>query len=124
MARPKTIDPIETFSENRRSQIYKGVLDIAVLGLLRSGPEYGLQILDQLREEAGLDVAAGSLYPLLHRLEGAGLVRSAWRHDADASHGRKYYSLTPAGTHDFEEHGAAWLAMSSQLNAFLRRKLR
>ena len=114
----------DSFAENRRAQIYKGVLDLALLGLLKDGPEYGLQILDRLRAEAGLDLAAGSLYPLLHRLEAAGLVRATWRHESAASHQRKYYSLTSTGRQDFEDHCTAWLTMSLRLNTFLRRKLR
>ncbi len=110
--------------ESRRSQMYKGVLDLALLSLLAGGAQYGLRILDSLREEAGVDLAEGTLYPLLHRLEKAGLIKAEWRHEADASHPRKYYSLTPVGQADLATQAEVWLDMTDRLNAFLKRGLR
>jgi len=97
------------------------VLDLALLSLLGGGAQYGLRILDSLREEAGLDLAEGTLYPLLHRLEKAGLIKSEWRHEADASHPRKYYSLTPHGRSELTLQTAVWHDMERALNSFLER---
>ncbi len=107
--------------ESRRTQMYKGVLDLALLSLLAQGAQYGLRILDSLREEAGLDLAEGTLYPLLHRLEKAGLIKAEWRHEAEASHPRKYYGLTPAGQAELTVQTTVWLDMTDRLNAFLKR---
>ncbi|MDV6332399.1 PadR family transcriptional regulator [Asticcacaulis sp. 201] len=106
--------------EGRRTQMYKGVLELALMRLLRDGPQYGLRILDQLHEEAGLDLSEGTLYPLLHRLEKGGLIQAEWRHETGASHPRKYYGLTAAGTKEFGEQSEIWLDMTERLNAFLR----
>ena len=89
--------PADKTTESRRTQMYKGVLELALMSLLDKGAQYGLKILDQLREEAGLDLAEGTLYPLLHRLEKAALIQAEWRHEAGASHPRKYYALSPEG---------------------------
>jgi PadR family transcriptional regulator PadR len=107
--------------EKSRTQMYKGVTELALLSLLRSSAQYGLKILDQLRQEAGLDLAEGTLYPLLHRLEKQGLIRSEWRNRNEASHPRKYYALTPAGQSELNVQQSDWLALSTKLNAFLTR---
>jgi len=107
--------------ESRRTQMYKGVIELALMSLLEDGAEYGLRILDGLRKEAGLDLAEGTLYPLLHRLEKAGLIVAEWRHEAEASHPRKYYRLTGDGVAELREQSQVWLDMTGRLNAFLRR---
>ncbi len=114
-------DPAEKTTESRRTQMYKGVLELALMSLLAEGAQYGLRILDSLRDQAGLDLAEGTLYPLLHRLEKAGLIKAEWRHEADASHPRKYYGLTPAGTADLAEQRQVWLDLTTRLNSFLTR---
>jgi len=102
--------------------MYKGVLELALMSLLEDGAQYGLKILDSLREGAGLDLAEGTLYPLLHRLEKAGLIAAEWRHEASASHPRKYYGLTPAGTAELKDQSETWLDMTTRLNRFLTRR--
>jgi len=111
-------------TDSRRTQMYKGVIELALMSLLEDGAEYGLRILDGLRREAGLDLAEGTLYPLLHRLEKASLIVAEWRHEAEASHPRKYYRLTPEGAAELREQSAIWLDMTGRLNAFLRRGAR
>lgn len=114
--------PADKSPESRRTQMYKGVLELALMSLLQDGAQYGLRILDQLREEAGLDLSEGTLYPLLHRLEKAGLIKAEWRHEDGASHPRKYYGLTEAGTVELNDQRKVWLDMTSRLNAFLGRR--
>ncbi|MGA7673792.1 MAG: PadR family transcriptional regulator [Rhizomicrobium sp.] len=113
--------PPDKTPENRRTQMYKGVLELAVLSLLKDGAQYGLKILDRMRDEVGLDLAEGTLYPLLHRLEKAGLVKPEWRMEQGISHPRKYYTLTKAGAADFAEQRTTWLELCDRLNAFLQR---
>lgn len=105
--------------ENRRTQMYKGALELALLHLLDGGAQYGLRILEALRVEAGLDLAEGTLYPLLHRLEKAGFIEAEWRHEAEASHPRKYYRIMPAGQAELQAQREAWLDLTGRLNAFL-----
>ncbi len=108
-------------TDSRRTQMYKGVIELALMSLLEDGAEYGLRILDGLRTQAGLDLAEGTLYPLLHRLEKGGLIVAEWRHEAEASHPRKYYRLTPEGATELKAQSETWLDMTGRLNAFLRR---
>src|SRR3712207_6161815 len=57
----------------RRSLVLRGVLDLCLLALLQDQPAYGYELTERLADR-GLPVASGSTYPLLARLEKAGLV--------------------------------------------------
>ncbi len=107
--------------EKRRTQLFKGVAELGLLRVLSGGPEYGLRILDRLRTEAGLDIAEGTLYPLLYRLEKNGLITAEWRIFDDVSHPRKYYALTAMGAVELKTQTEDWLAISVKLHAFLIR---
>lgn len=113
---------IEAAGENRRAQLLKGLAELALLSLLAERPCYGLEILDRLRRDAGLEVAEGTIYPLLHRLERAGLAASDWRLEAEGGRPRKYYALTEAGRAELAAQAAEWRRLSAGLGAFLDRR--
>lgn len=75
----------------------KALHEILVLACVQDGPRHGYQIALELEEESrGLFVLThGTLYPILHRLEGAGALRGRW--SAEGGRRRKAYSLTPVG---------------------------
>ncbi|HET7743419.1 MAG TPA: helix-turn-helix transcriptional regulator [Gaiellaceae bacterium] len=72
-------------------------VDLLVLSILRSGPAHGYAIVDALRErsEGAFDLAEGTVYPALYRLERQGLVSSAWE---EVARRRRVYRLTKKGT--------------------------
>ena len=74
-------------------EIRRGVIVLAVLAELRN-EEYGYSLKRSLAE-AGLTVDEGTLYPLLRRLEGQGLLESRWRLEEERP--RRYYRLSPSG---------------------------
>jgi PadR family transcriptional regulator PadR len=77
-------------------------------------------MLDRLRSEAALPIAEGTIYPLLHRLERAGMVAAEWRiHGSERP--RKYYALTPAGVTERDVQLREWRRLSTRLNDFLTR---
>ena len=78
------------------AQLRKGCLDLAILAVLWKQRLYGLEILRHLEEAAGLDLAEGTLYPILLRLKQDALVESEWV-ETQGGHPRKYYWLTSAG---------------------------
>ncbi len=78
------------------SQLRKGVLELAVLGLLAREPKYGSQLVDELAARPELAITAGTVYPLVARLAKAGLVTSTWQ-ESPVGPPRKYYTLTGAG---------------------------
>ncbi len=69
-----------------------------VLSLLSKGDSYGYAILREIERKSAKEIAwtEGMLYPVLHRLEAAGHVRSRWR-ESDTGRRRKYYSISPRG---------------------------
>ena len=85
-----------TEQEGWGSQLRKGVLELAVLGLLAREPMYGSQLVDELAARPELSITAGTVYPLVARLAKGGLVTSTWQ-ESPVGPPRKYYKLTPAG---------------------------
>jgi PadR family transcriptional regulator PadR len=78
------------------SQLRKGVLELAVLGLLARESMYGSQLVDELAARPELAITAGTVYPLVARLAKGGLVTSTWQ-ESPVGPPRKYYKLTAAG---------------------------
>lgn len=101
--------------------MYKGIAEVALLRVLRESTEYGLKILQVLRDDAGLQIAEGTLYPLLYRLEKQGSIRSEWRLLDEASHPRKYYSITAQGKSELTAYLVEWQSMTVTFNRFLNR---
>ena len=91
----------------RRSLVLRGVLDLCLLALLQDQPVYGYELTERLADR-GLPVAAGSTYPLLARLEKAGLVVTEQR-PSPTGPPRKYYSPSGAGRAALEAGRAGWL---------------
>ena len=81
---------------NDASQFRRGVLELAILALLRDAELYGAEIIERLRGTEGLNAGAGTVYPLLSRLGRSNLVHTTWR-ESPVGPPRKYYRLTPAG---------------------------
>jgi PadR family transcriptional regulator, regulatory protein PadR len=109
-------------TESRQAQLFKGLAELALKSLLQERPHYGLEILERLRSEAGLGLAEGTIYPLLHRLEKAKLMIAHWRLEEEGARPRKYYELTPLGERDLKAQLQAWRKLSSDLGSFLDRK--
>lgn len=87
-----------------------------VLGILTEGDTYGYAIVKRVRELSGGDLewTDGLLYPLLHRLEDAGHVRSTWV-KSESGPRRKYYSITDAGHAALAEHQRQWRTVHEAL---------
>lgn len=108
-------------ADGRKAQLLKGLAELALLSLLSERAHYGLEILDRLRGDAGMDVAEGTIYPLLHRLEKGGLTRAEWRLENEGARPRKYYALTDAGAAELKAQATEWRRLSARLSAFLDR---
>lgn len=88
--------------------LVRGSLDLVVLSVLAGGKKYGYLIQKEVREasSARVDLAAGTLYPLLHKLEDDGLVKSSW--DSGSGRERKWYELTAAGKRRLTAQAQEW----------------
>jgi PadR family transcriptional regulator, regulatory protein PadR len=80
----------------------KGMHELLVLGVLREGARHGYQIALDVEERSGgrFVFQHGTLYPILHRLEGEGLIVGRW--EEAAGRRRKSYRITAAGARRVE----------------------
>jgi PadR family transcriptional regulator PadR len=87
--------------ENRITQLRKGILELAIMGVLYQESHYGYSLVRLLTCDGSMSLKEGTVYPILSRLDRDGLVHSHW---VESSQGppRKYYALTAAGRHLFE----------------------
>ena len=79
------------------TQLRKGVLELAILTLLAEEESYGAELVDRLSHQPGLSAPAGTVYPLLDRLERAGMLESHWDESPRPGARRRLYRLTPEG---------------------------
>ncbi|HOB74244.1 MAG TPA: helix-turn-helix transcriptional regulator [Phycisphaerae bacterium] len=88
--------------------LVRGSLDLMVLSALAEGPQYGYLIQKRIREASGnlVRIQAGTLYPLLHRLESDGAITSRW--DDTTGRDRKWYELTPTGRRMLQDQASQW----------------
>lgn len=96
-----------------RQELRRGTLVLACLWACRS-PRYGYALLEHLGR-AGLEAEANTLYPLLRRLEGQGLLRAQW--STDETRPRKYYSLTEDGAAIASALGDEWQRLTASMAA-------
>ena len=75
-------------------QYKKGVLELCVLSLLAKRDWYGYEISEYLSQK--IDIADGTVYPLLRKLKSDGLV-TTYLSEESGGPPRKYYSLTTTG---------------------------
>ena len=87
-----------------------------VLSILQFGESYGYQIIQRVKEVSGGELAwsDGMLYPVLHRLEREGLIRSQWM-QSEKGRMRKYYCITDDGRQALAEERAQWESVNGAL---------
>ena len=102
-----------------RAQLRKGAAELAVLAALGQRESYGIELLERIHAAGGLELAEGSIYPLLNRLQKEGKIRGRWVEDADAAHPRKYYGLTDDGRALLGEMLAEWAQFEAGMRQIL-----
>ena len=85
-------------------ELRRGVLVLAVLSQLTSA-QYGYSLRQALAAR-GMGIEEGTLYPLLRRLEGQGLLESEWRIEDGPP--RRYYRLSETGGRALRQLTAQW----------------
>ena len=90
----------------------RGHLDALVLGALASGPAHGYAVIVALRDSSDgeFDLAEGTVYPALHRLENQGFLSASLTEVQGRR--RKVYELTAAGRRELGEQRADWRRFS------------
>ena len=103
-------------AETIQVQLKKGVLELCVLALLSRHDSYAYEIASRLAE--GIDMGEGTIYPLMRRMQGDGLVET-YLVESPAGPPRKYYKLTEAGKASFTAQKAEWAAFSRAVENIL-----
>lgn len=98
------------------SQYKKGVLELCVLALLKKQDQYGYEISDRLSRE--IAIADGTVYPILRKLKGEGLV-TTYLQEESGGPPRKYYSLTSLGRETYETGRAEYLQFARSVRMLL-----
>lgn len=101
-------------SGDGNSQLLRGALDLCLLAVMERESVYGYAIVKTLGD-AGLDVAAGTIYPALARLRRQGLVAVEQRPGVGGPP-RTYYRTTAAGTAAGRRLRGAWRAFADSVD--------
>jgi len=88
--------------DRRVTQLRKGILELAVMGVLYHERHYGYSLIKVLCERGSIALKEGTVYPILARLDRDGLVVSEWVESGQGPP-RKYYTLARSGRQLFEE---------------------
>ena len=101
--------------ESLQHELRRGTIVLAVLARLRT-EHYGYSLRKALAEH-GLEVDEGTLYPLIRRLEGQGLLVSEWR--VEDKRRKRFYALSEAGRAALEHLAGDWRRASRTLDGLL-----
>ncbi len=91
---------IENIEKEWRERVVKNNLDLIVLRLLQSKPQWGYEVNNAIRDKFHVYLSAGTLYPLLHSLEEEGYLEGEWQ--SESGRGRRIYKITEGGINFLE----------------------
>jgi PadR family transcriptional regulator PadR len=103
--------------ENLRIELRSGCVIVAALAQLRT-EHYGYTLRKAL-SDVGMDIEENTLYPLLRRLEGQGLLLSEWREEDKRR--KRFYRLSPLGEGILADLLEEWQGINRALNRLVRK---
>ena len=88
-----------------------------ILSLLSQGESYGYAIIQEIkaRSDGRLQWTDGMLYPVLHRMENKGWIKSQWK-ESETGRKRKYYSVKKDGKRALEKQQEQWSVVNAVLS--------
>jgi PadR family transcriptional regulator len=97
----------------------RGHLDPMILAAVAAGPAHGYEVIERLREGSGgeLDLAEGTVYPALHRLEARCALVASWQQVQGRR--RKVYAITADGRRLLAEQRRRWQQTSALVTHLL-----
>lgn len=96
------------------TEMLKGTLEGIVLAILAGRAAYGYEITAWLREQGFADIAEGTVYALLVRVEQRGLV-DVTKVPSEKGPPRKVYSLNAQGQEYLAEFWRTWRFLAERL---------
>ncbi|MBP7510058.1 MAG: helix-turn-helix transcriptional regulator [Prolixibacteraceae bacterium] len=87
-----------------------------ILSILDKGETYGYEIMQNVKDLSGSQIEwkEGSLYPVLHKLEKNGLIKSLWKMAENGRH-RKYYAINKKGRKALQDEIENWTLVQKML---------
>lgn len=101
---------------NQMTEMLKGTLEGIVLAILSGDPTYGYEITARLRGAGFTDIAEGTVYALLVRIERKGLV-AVEKVPSEKGPPRKVYALSATGEAQLAEFWETWDFLSGRIAA-------
>lgn len=99
------------------SQLKKGTLSFMVLNILKDKREYyGYDLINEVKKRTEIEIAEGTLYPLMNRLKEERLVESKWV-EQNSGIPRKYYTITDSGLAVVKEMTQYWNHLNQTINS-------
>lgn len=96
------------------TEMLKGTLEGIVLAILSARPAYGYEITSRLRDQGFTDIAEGTVYAVLLRIEKRGLV-DVEKVPSEKGPPRKVYALNDEGRQYLEEFWDTWGFLAQRL---------
>lgn len=98
------------------TEMLKGVLEGVVLAVLAARSAYGYEITANLRERGFADIAEGTIYAVLVRIEQRGLV-DVNKVPSEKGPPRKVYTLNTQGREQLAGFWTTWSLLADRLDA-------
>jgi PadR family transcriptional regulator len=98
----------------QETEMLKGTLEGIVLAILSGRPAYGYEITAWLRDQGFSDIAEGTVYAILVRIEQRGMV-DVEKVPSEKGPPRKVYSLNAQGREYLEEFWRTWSFLAERL---------
>ena len=98
-------------------QFKKGVMELCVLVVLCRRDYYGYELVHTISEN--IDIAEGTIYPLLRRLTKEGYFTTYLR-ESEEGPSRKYYQITDKGQTYKEQLLSEWNQFVSSVHNLIR----
>ncbi|QAY72301.1 PadR family transcriptional regulator [Agromyces protaetiae] len=105
------------------TELLKGTLEGIVLALLAEAPAYGYEITARLRDHGFADLAEGTIYALLVRIEQRGLV-DVEKVPSEKGPPRKVYTLNAQGRAELDEFWRTWGFLADRIEQLRTEPLR
>ena len=101
-----------------------GSTQLLLLSLLSETDRYGYEIIRELKERSDdtFSFKEGSLYPVLHKMEESGFLKS-YMAKGETGKERKYYKITKKGLKQLEEEKEKWTVFSESVDKVIGREV-
>ncbi|VUX02540.1 lineage-specific thermal regulator protein [Streptococcus constellatus] len=96
-----------------QTQLLKGILEGCVLEIISQKEIYGYELIQELKK-LGFNIVAGTIYPLLQKLEKKGYIKS-WLKASPDGPDRKYFTITVDGELYLQTFWQQWEVLAANV---------